>query len=59
MAEHDDDLKPQERALVERIDQLIEVHGGDLRAVIETLLLAYDDRAGQVAYGYVRGRIRR
>lgn len=59
LADQDSELTEQERALVERIDQLIEVHGGDLRAVIETLLLAYDDRADQVAFGYVRGRLRR
>lgn len=59
MTDRDGELSEQERALMARIDQLIEVHGGDLRAVIETLLLAYDDRAEQVSDGYVRGRVRR
>lgn len=58
MTEQDQDLTDQEKALVARIDQLITVHGGDLRAVIETLLLAYDDRREQVSTGYVRRRAR-
>lgn len=52
----DDELSAQERALLKRIDELIDVHGGDLRAVIETLLMAYDDRVEQVSNGFVRGR---
>ncbi len=56
MAAPDDKLDDQEKALLERIDQLIEVHGGDLRAVIETLLMAYDDRTEQASSGFVRGR---
>lgn len=59
MAGSDDDsdeLTPQEQTLLKRVDELIEVHGGDLRAVIETLLLAYDDRVEQVSNGFVRGR---
>lgn len=59
MAAPDDELDEQEKALLARIDQLIEVHGGDLMAVIETLLLAYDDRVEQVSSGYVRGRRQR
>ncbi|MBN9018704.1 MAG: hypothetical protein J0H11_14925 [Rhizobiales bacterium] len=58
MTEQDQDLTDQERALMARIDQLIVVHGGDLRAVIETLLLAYDDRREQISTGYVRRRAR-
>ena len=56
MPEKDEDLNAQEAALMARIDQLIEVHGGDLRAVIEVLLMAYDDRVEQVSNGFVRGR---
>lgn len=58
MTDQNEGLTDQERALVARIDQLIVVHGGDLRAVIETLLLAYDDRREQVSTGYVRRRAR-
>ncbi|MBB3931222.1 alkylhydroperoxidase family enzyme [Kaistia hirudinis] len=58
MTEQDQDLTDQERALMARIDQLIVVHGGDLRGVIETLLLAYDDRREQISTGYVRRRAR-
>ncbi len=49
-------LNEQEVALLRRVDELIEVHQGDLRAVIETLLMAYDDRVEQVSSGFVRGR---
>lgn len=58
MTTADDDTDDDEAALIARIDQLIAVHGGDLRAVIETLLLAYDDRVEQVSEGYARGRRR-
>jgi uncharacterized protein (DUF1800 family) len=50
------DFTEQEKALLKRVDELIAVHGGDLRAVIETLLMAYDDRVEQVSFGFVRGR---
>ena len=50
------DFTEQEKALLRRVDELIAVHGGDLRAVIETLLMAYDDRVEQVSFGFVRGR---
>lgn len=50
------DFTQQEKALLKRVDELIAVHGGDLRAVIETLLMAYDDRVEQVSFGFVRGR---
>lgn len=50
------ELTAQERALLKRVDELTEVHGGDLRAVIETLLMACDDRVEQVSNGFVRGR---
>ena len=55
-ADDGDALNKQEEALLKRVDELIEVHQGDLRAVIETLLLAYDDRVEQVSNGFVRGR---
>lgn len=58
MADEDDKLDAQEAALMARIDRLIEVHGGNLRAVIEALLMAYDDRTEQVSEGYARGRRR-
>lgn len=50
------DFTEQEKALLKRVDELIAVHRGDLRAVIETLLMAYDDRVEQVSFGFVRGR---
>lgn len=59
MSDQDGELNDQEKALVARVDQLIAVHGGDLRAVIETLLLAYDDRVDQVSTGYVRRQAQR
>lgn len=59
MTKQDDEgheLTAQEQALLKRVDELIAVHGGDLRAVIEALLMAYDDRLEQVSNGFVRGR---
>ena len=47
MTEPDEALTAQEQALIKRVDELIAVHGGDLRAVIEALLMAYDDRTEQ------------
>ncbi len=55
MTEPDDELSAQEQALIRRVDDLIELHRGDLRAVIEARLMAYDhsiDRADD----FVRGR---
>ena len=55
-ADDGDALNEQEQALLKRVDELIDVHQGDLRAVIEMLLMAYDDRVEQVSNGFVRGR---
>ncbi|HWJ71928.1 MAG TPA: hypothetical protein VNX29_02065 [Kaistia sp.] len=57
-ADDGDALNEQEQALLKRVDELIDVHQGDLRAVIEMLLMAYDDRVEQVSNGFVRGRKR-
>ncbi|SHF09609.1 hypothetical protein SAMN02745157_1628 [Kaistia soli DSM 19436] len=52
-AEQSDDV---EDGLQRRVDDLVAAHGGDPRAVIETLLLVNDARAAATSYGYVRGR---
>jgi len=54
-----DRFAAEQAALGSRIDQMVEVHGGSWRAAMEALLLALDYRADQIAFRYVRGRLRR
>lgn len=39
-----------------RVDGLLEAHAGDWRAVVETLLLAYDQMETAASRGFVRLR---
>lgn len=47
----------EQNTLNERVDSLLAAHNGDARATIETLLLAADNRAARISFGYVRGRL--
>lgn len=47
----------EQNTLTERVDSLLAAHNGDARATIETLLLAADNRAARISFGYVRGRL--
>jgi hypothetical protein len=38
-------INAEQKALDERVDNLLAAHNGDLRAVVETLLLATDRRS--------------
>jgi len=47
----------EQAMLDEWVESLLASHGGDARAVIETLLLLADGRAERISFGYVRGRL--
>lgn len=49
----------EQAAMDARVDRLLESHGGDWRALVEVLLISLDERTEHVAFGYVRGRLRR
>ena len=49
------EIPPMDR----RIDSLIAAHNGDERAVIETILMAYDEIYERSSSGFSRGRIKR
>jgi hypothetical protein len=57
MAEAEQTNDDEQHALDQRVESLLAAHNGDLRAVVETLLLAADSRAARVSFGYVRGRL--
>lgn len=44
-------------SMQERIDDILEAHGGDARSAIEMLLIYGDGVANSLSFGYVRGRI--
>lgn len=50
-------IEDEQGALDERVNSLLAAHNGDLRAVVETLLLAADSRARRISFGFVRGRL--
>jgi hypothetical protein len=47
----------EQHALDQRVESLLAAHSGDARAVIEVLLMAADQRAERISFGYVRGRL--
>lgn len=57
MGQPDKTIDEEQNALSERVDSLLAAHNGDARATIETLLLAADNRAAQISFGYVRGQL--
>lgn len=46
----------QQQELDQRVDGLLEAHAGDWRAVVETLLTAYDQMDSAASHGFVRQR---
>ena len=56
MCEPATEIHQKQRALDERINEIVAAHGGNWRAAIEVLLLVSDARAASISYGYVRGR---
>ena len=50
------EIEHEQRALDDRINEIVAAHGGNWRAAIEVLLLVSDARSASISYGYVRGR---
>jgi hypothetical protein len=57
MAEAVKSVDDEQQALDKRVESLLAAHNGDLRAVVETLLLAADSRAARASIGYDCGRL--